>query len=697
VTDDRIDELLDLWQVLYAAGRDVPADELCRDCPELADEVGRRLAVLRFALRPAGSPDAATSQQDDTPDTPALGRVHDAAPPAAPELPGFRPVRLLGEGGMGAVWAAEDAALGRPVAVKVMRPELAARTAARQRFLREARSAAAVRHDHVVPIYHVGEAPAGPFLVMPLLAGESLDARLRRDPAVPPAEAARVAAEAAAGLAAAHARGLVHRDVKPANLWLDSDTGRVLVLDFGLARAADGGDGLTHTGAVMGTPGYMAPEQADGGEVDHRADLFSLGCVLYRMLAGRPAFDGKSAMSVLLATAERDPPPPHAVNPAVPAGLSAFALRLLAKDPTARPASAGEVAAELRRLAADPTATYAPAAPPPARRGPRRRQAALLAAALAGVAGVAAVGVLVRPGGGPPPDPGPAAPLPAVPPAVAPADPLRVLAVEVEHFASRPGGAVEPLGPLGQRSFAATLGDRVRVRARLSRPGYAYVLACQADGWVDLCFPESEAEPPPLTAEPAYPWADRGKFYGLREGAGMWVFAVLASAALILHGDDKSVARLTAREVLETWTLDADLVTLSACETGLGRDAGGDGLLGFAQAFLAAGARTVCLSLWRVDDAATALLMDRFYRNLLGKRDGLEKPMPKAAALAEAKRWLRELSQDDAARLSASLSGGVARGKNEKAELLPPKAGPGERPFAHPRYWAAFVLVGDPD
>jgi CHAT domain-containing protein len=163
--------------------------------------------------------------------------------------------------------------------------------------------------------------------------------------------------------------------------------------------------------------------------------------------------------------------------------------------------------------------------------------------------------------------------------------------------------------------------------------------------------------------------------------------------------------RLTAAEVLEGWTLDAELVTLSACESGLGRKGGGDGLLGFAQAFLHAGSRAVCLSLWKVDDAATALLMDRFYHNLLGRRPGLDRPLPKAAALAEAKRWLRGLAADNASKLTAELTDGVARAKGQPALTLaapdgePGAAGtdPGGRPFAHPRYWAAFVLIGDPD
>ncbi|HET6884276.1 MAG TPA: tetratricopeptide repeat protein [Pirellulales bacterium] len=161
--------------------------------------------------------------------------------------------------------------------------------------------------------------------------------------------------------------------------------------------------------------------------------------------------------------------------------------------------------------------------------------------------------------------------------------------------------------------------------------------------------------------------------------------------------------RLTANEVLENWRLNADLVTLSACESALGRPGGGDGVLGFAQAFLLAGSRSVCLSLWKVDDTATALLMERFYQNLLGKRAELANPLPKAAALAEAKQWLRQLSVQEATRLAADMTAGVARGKNEPAlKLVVPAADPrtaadDEHPFSHPRYWAAFILIGDPD
>jgi CHAT domain-containing protein len=159
---------------------------------------------------------------------------------------------------------------------------------------------------------------------------------------------------------------------------------------------------------------------------------------------------------------------------------------------------------------------------------------------------------------------------------------------------------------------------------------------------------------------------------------------------------------LTAAEVLENWQLDAELVTLSACQTGLGKYESGEGFMGFAQAALLAGSRAVCLSLWRVDDAATVLLMERFYQNLLGKREGLKGPLPKAEALAEAQAWLRALPRAEAERRAARLSGGVVRGKGRPPRpLLPPApaaaaAAADRPPYAHPFYWAAFVLVGDP-
>jgi serine/threonine protein kinase len=271
-----------------------------------------------------------------------LGRNAAAAPD---QLGRYRILRLLGQGGMGAVFLAEDAIAHRQVALKFMKGDV---EDARERFLREARAAAALEDDHVVRIYHVDEIDGVPYLVMPFLQGESLEARLRRSGGrpLPLAEVLQIGREAAAGLAAAHARGLIHRDIKPANLWLErkgeADGFRTLVLDFGLARPVSGTQ-KTQTGAVAGTPGYMAPEQADCKTLDPRADLFSLGCVLYRLAAGRPAFEGSSVVALLLAVATVDPPPAHQLNPQIPVELSGLIIRLLAKDPARRPASTQEV------------------------------------------------------------------------------------------------------------------------------------------------------------------------------------------------------------------------------------------------------------------------------------------------------------------------------------------------------------------
>jgi len=171
----------------------------------------------------------------------------------------------------------------------------------------------------------------------------------------------------------------------------------------------------------------------------------------------------------------------------------------------------------------------------------------------------------------------------------------------------------------------------------------------------------------------------------------------------VLHHKPVFDGQLSVREVQHSWDLKAELVTLSACETALGRAAGGEGFVGFTQALLMSGARSVCLSLWKVDDTATALLMQRFYASILGRRTGLSQPLPKAEALAEAKAWLRGISRDDVAKLAATLSGGEPRSKGaekrkEAVPALNATTGVGnERPYAHPYFWAAFVLVGDPD
>ncbi len=272
-----------------------------------------------------------------------------APPQAADEvgrLGGFRVLERLGAGGMGIVFRAEDPRLEREVALKVIKPERLADPGYHERFLREARAAAAIAHEHVVAVHQVDESGGVPYLVMPLLEGESLQDRLDRDGKLPIAEVLRIGREIAEGLAAAHERGLIHRDIKPANIWLEGRRGKVLVLDFGLARPRHDPAGMTHNGTLVGTSEYMAPEQAAGepDRVDARADLFGLGVVLYVLCTGELPFRGRHPLAVLQALAVHQPARPRRLNQEVPEGLSRLIVRLLAKTPDERPASAGEVA-----------------------------------------------------------------------------------------------------------------------------------------------------------------------------------------------------------------------------------------------------------------------------------------------------------------------------------------------------------------
>ncbi|WP_439623639.1 protein kinase domain-containing protein [Gemmata sp.] len=478
MTDARVADLLSVWRRRSAAGDPVSPEELCRDAPELLDTLRRQIEAAR-----ATPPAETTPHQQGTA---AGGTVSDGRTPA------FGPyvvVRELGSGGMGRVLEAHDPALGRRVAVKEIRPELAADPGARDRFLREARAAAAVRHDHIVPVYHVGERDGAPFLVMPLLAGESLAARLDRGP-LPPGDVARVGREAASGLAAAHAAGLVHRDVKPANLWLEDPDGRVLILDFGLARATDGGDALTRPGSVLGTPGYLAPEQANGLPVDGRADLFSLGATLYHAATGVRPFRGPTLTATLRAVGEHHPPPPREVNPAVPAALSDLIVRLLAKSPADRPASAAAVAAELEGRPG--TVTFATRAAVP-HGGPPRKRRAWVVGGVAGALALVAARVLLGPAGRndattpTPADPPPALAPPSVSPVSAPKYRGSIdLLVIRENLDQLP----VPVPLSDPRALPLRPGDHFKVVAEVDPPAYLYLF------WID----ETGA------ATPMYPW-----------------------------------------------------------------------------------------------------------------------------------------------------------------------------------------------
>ena len=277
-------------------------------------------------------------------------------PPANPgslgRLGPYDVTEVLGRGGFGIVLKAFDTALSRFVAIKVLASELAVSAAARNRFAREARAAAAVVHENVVAIHSVDSWNGLPYLVMPCIAGCSLQERVDRDGPLAVKEVLRVGMQAALGLAAAHDQGLVHRDVKPSNILLENGVERVKLSDFGLARAVDDAS-QTQSGVVAGTPQYMSPEQARGEAVDHRSDLFSLGSVMYFMCTGHPPFRADSTPAVLRRVCDDRPRPLREVNPDVPDWLAQVIDRLLAKEAGERFASATEVAEVLKHHLAD--------------------------------------------------------------------------------------------------------------------------------------------------------------------------------------------------------------------------------------------------------------------------------------------------------------------------------------------------------
>jgi formylglycine-generating enzyme required for sulfatase activity len=327
-------------------------------------------------------------------------------------------LQVLGKGGFALVLRAFDDTLQRVVAVKVLAAPIAATSPARKRFLREARSSARVRHENVVQVYAVEEQPL-PHLAMEFIPGETLQQRCDRIGPLEVPEVLRIGRQIAEGLAAAHATGLIHRDVKPANVLIERGPHEhVKLTDFGLARAADDAS-LSQSGMVAGTPLYMAPEQAQGDRLDHRADLFSLGSVLYVMCTGRPPFRAKSALAILKRVAEDEPRPIREVIPEVPEWLCDIIAKLHAKDPADRFQTAREVAdlladceAKLKAQQEAKNTLPAPEVKPTAPTAPTgRKQWAAAAAAVAAlplialaVLELAGVTHLFR-GQGPTPDP----------------------------------------------------------------------------------------------------------------------------------------------------------------------------------------------------------------------------------------------------------------------------------------------------
>lgn len=267
----------------------------------------------------------------------------------------YRVLRLLGKGGMGSVFLAEDPLLHRRVAIKTLRPELAADAVCKERFMREARMVSGLKHEHIVTIYNVGEEHGMPYLAMEYLEGQSLEDVIQKRKKLTWVQIIRLGREIARALSVAHSQDLIHRDIKPANIWLetlDKKTGktRVKILDFGLARYAQQVHGPTQAGMVVGTPHYVSPEQARGKELDTRSDLFSLGVVLYRLTTRAYPFNGEDTLSLLSSLAVDTPKTMREHNPEIPAGFDALVMSLLEKQPDCRPSSAQIVADELQKL-----------------------------------------------------------------------------------------------------------------------------------------------------------------------------------------------------------------------------------------------------------------------------------------------------------------------------------------------------------
>jgi DNA-binding beta-propeller fold protein YncE len=330
--DDRVADLLEEWYDLRERGLGGDPAEFAGRHPDLSDVLLRHFAALETFERLSGARPA----------------------PAAPaSLGDFRIVRELGRGGMGVVYEAEQASMGRSVALKVLHPGVTSSLRAVRRFQREARAAGRLRHAHIVPVFGMGEERGVWYYAMELVAGRPLR-QAGEEPGRRPYYdrlAARFAG-VADGLQAAHDAGVVHRDVKPSNLLLDGD-GNLRLTDFGLARVRGDGPTMTMAGDLVGTPAYMSPEQAggDGEEVDGRTDVYSLGASLYEALTLRPPYRGASPVEVAAAVTSRDPTAPRRLDPRIPRDLETIVLKAMEREPARRYPSAGDLADDLRRFA----------------------------------------------------------------------------------------------------------------------------------------------------------------------------------------------------------------------------------------------------------------------------------------------------------------------------------------------------------
>lgn len=338
--DSRLLDLLVAWEDARQKGQTLGPEQLCPDDAELRAALAARIAQRERMQAAFDLPEATYTVANTAP----------RAEQAPPKLEGYEIIDVLGRGGMGVVYRARDLALGRMVAIKMILSGAAASPSDLQRFRTEAEAVARLRHPHIVQIYAVGEHAGCPYLVLELLEGGSLAREVAGTP-LPARRAAEMLLALADAVAHAHHLGILHRDLKPANVLL-ADPRTPKIADFGLAKRIDSDLGHTETGTVMGSPCYMAPEQAEGRtrDIGPASDIYALGAILYEMLTGGPPFRADTMLETLEMVRHNDPVPPRVLLPKLPADLEAICLKCLEKRPQLRYASADDLAADLRRF-----------------------------------------------------------------------------------------------------------------------------------------------------------------------------------------------------------------------------------------------------------------------------------------------------------------------------------------------------------
>lgn len=344
-TEELIEEILLQWDELREQGRDASAEELCREHPELIKEVGRRVQALQAMYRIPNGPGWLEKTLGTS--VPPL-RVEQSMP----QVPDCEILGVLGSGGMGKVYKAQQTRLKRLVAVKMILAGGPATAEEAARFRVEAEAAARLQHPNIIQIHEIGESNGCPYLVLEYAGGGSLAERLRSGP-LPYRQAAELVHTLARAIHFAHQQHIIHRDLKPSNILLTGD-GTPKVADFGLAKllSVDGGPALTLSGSVLGTPSYMAPEQADGRahQVSPATDVYALGAILYECLTGKPPFPGAPLLETLERVRSQAPVPPHIAHPEVPIDLETICLKCLEKEPERRYPSAEHLADDLKRF-----------------------------------------------------------------------------------------------------------------------------------------------------------------------------------------------------------------------------------------------------------------------------------------------------------------------------------------------------------